>query len=305
MRWRVKGVMQKVLGMLPGGEALHFQLQRRLGGLRDLRREYAMKLDDWQGMVEQLHANGHPVAGATLVEIGSGWYPTLPLALHLAGARQVHTCDLNRLLKPDLMRECVRLLGEDLPRIARVAEVPLEEVQARYAALRRDADTPDAMTAGAVCYHAPCDVTVLPLPDGSVDVVFSNSVLEHVPPDALPSLHAGARRLLRPGGAAFHSVNCGDHYAYVDASIHQLHYLQFTDEQWAFWNNRFLYQNRLRAHEIVEGARAAGLTVVHDTSHTRAARLAQLQAMTVAPQFAGIAPEQLSITTVDFIARAP
>lgn len=305
MHWRVKGVMQKVLGALPGGEALHFQLQRRLGGLRDLRREFAMKIDDWQGMVEQLHAHHHPIVGATLVEIGSGWYPTLPLALHLAGARAVHTCDLNRLLKPDLMRDCARLLGDELPRIARVAGVPLEEVQARFAALRLDADTPEAMTGGAVRYHAPCDVAALPLPDGSVDVVFSNSVLEHVPPEALPSLHAGARRLLRSGGAAFHSVNCGDHYAYVDHTIHQLNYLQFSDAQWAFWNNRFLYQNRLRAHELVAGARLAGLQVVHDTSHARPARLAQLQAMTVAPQFAGIAPEQLCITTVDFIARAP
>lgn len=305
MRWRLKGVIQKVLGALPGGEALHFQFQRRLGGLRDLRREYAMKLDDWQGMVEQLHAHGHPIVGATLVEIGSGWYPTLPLALHLAGAHHVHTCDLNRLLKPDLMRACVALLGADLPRIARVAGVPLEDVQARYAALRRDADTPEAMTGGAVHYHAPCDVAALPLADGSVDIVFSNSVLEHVPPQALPSLHGGARRLLRPGGAAFHSVNCGDHYAYVDPTLHQLHYLRYSDAEWAFWNNRFLYQNRLRAHELVDGARAAGLQVVHDTSQPRPARLAQLQAMTVAPQFAGIPPEQLCITTVDFIARAP
>ena len=35
MDWRVKGIIQKVLGALPGGHALHFHLQRRFGGLRD------------------------------------------------------------------------------------------------------------------------------------------------------------------------------------------------------------------------------------------------------------------------------
>ena len=76
-----------------------------------------------------------------------------------------------------------------------------------------------------------------------------------VPPDAIERLHRGSLRLLRPGGWIFHSVNCGDHYAYADPKVHQLNYLQFTDRQWAFWNNRFLYQNRLRAHQLVGAAR--------------------------------------------------
>ena len=84
-----------------------------------------------------------------------------------------------------------------------------------------------------------------------------------------------------------------------------MHYLRYDDRRWAFWNNRFLYQNRLRAHELVEGARAAGFAITLDTAHARPERLAQLRAMTVAPQFAHIPPERLCITTVDFIGRAP
>ena len=39
MHWRIKGVLQKILGGLPYGEALHYGLQRRLGGMRNPRRE--------------------------------------------------------------------------------------------------------------------------------------------------------------------------------------------------------------------------------------------------------------------------
>jgi hypothetical protein len=89
-------VLQKVLGHLPGGERAHYLLQRRFGGLRDFRREFDIKMDDWRLMAGHLQAAGRPIAGARLFEIGSGWYPTFPFACYLGGARQVITVDLNR-----------------------------------------------------------------------------------------------------------------------------------------------------------------------------------------------------------------
>ncbi len=308
MHWKLKGLLQKTLGVLPAGEALHYRLQRHLGGMRNPRREIGLKIDDWEGMVKQLHGVGARIPGARLMEIGSGWYPALPLACHLVGAARVHTVDLNRLLKPDLMRLCIAMLGEQLPRLASTCEVELADVEARYARLREAAnrsDDPGTISDGVIDYRAPADAAASGLPDGSIDIVFSNSVLEHVPPDAIARIHRATRSLVRPGGWVFHSVNCGDHYAYADPGIHQLNYLQFSDAQWAFWNNRFLYQNRLRAHQLVDGARDAGFDIVLDTSHARPQRLQQLQAMAIAEQFRHIAPEKLCITTVDFIGRNP
>ena len=294
---------------MPGGKRLHYGLQRRFGGLRDPRREIGLKIDDWESMIRQLHTAGFDIRGARLLEIGTGWYPTLPLVCHLAGASRVHTCDLQRLLKPDLMRLCIDELQRHLARIAAVCGTPLPEVASRYERMRAAAagsDDLSVITEGTVDYHAPADAAEdRRLEDASIDAVFSNSVLEHVPPDAIARIHRASLRLLRPGGWAFHSVNCGDHYAYVDPGIHQLHYLRFTGSEWAFWNNRFLYQNRLRAYQFVEGARDAGFQIVLDSSHARPQRLAQLQAMSVAAEFAHIPPERLCVTTVDFIGRKP
>ena len=216
MDWRVKGIIQKVLGALPGGHALHFHLQRRFGGLRDFDGELASKVDDWEIMVGHLRDAGIVLPGVRAFEIGTGWYPTFPFACYLAGAARVTTYDLNPHLRMDLTLQCADILGGFLPRIATAAGVPLAEVEKRHRALverlRTGADLGVA-TGGVVDYRAPADATRSLLPDGDVDVVFSNSVLEHVPPEVIDAMYAESMRVLSPRGVMFHSVNCGDHYA--------------------------------------------------------------------------------------------
>jgi len=50
------------------------------------------------------------------------------------------------------------------------------------------------------------DGAALPLPDRSVDVVFSEQVLEHVAPAVIDAYYAEEGRVLRPGGLAYHLV---------------------------------------------------------------------------------------------------
>ena len=51
-----------------------------------------------------------------------------------------------------------------------------------------------------------CDSQTLPLADESIDVAFSQQVLEHVYPDALHAFYSEERRVLKPGGVAMHSI---------------------------------------------------------------------------------------------------
>ncbi|WP_109124939.1 methyltransferase domain-containing protein [Dyella sp. C11] len=306
MHWRAKGVLQKVLGHVPGGEQAHYQLQRRFGGLRGFTREFDIKMDDWRLMAGHLREAGLPMAGARLFEIGSGWYPTFPFACYLGGARQVITVDLNRHIKIDLVRNCAESLARHTALIAEASGVPEEDVRRRQQQLaERLARGDDVMAAtdGVVIYEAPADASRTTLAAQELDCVFSNSVLEHVIPEAVDGIFREAMRILVPGGIMFHSVNCGDHYAYVDRKINQLNYLKYSDREWQRWDNAFLYQNRMRAYEFVDRAQAIGFDIVLNTECAREGRLAQLAAMHVHPQFAHIPPERLCVTSIDFIGR--
>lgn len=308
MHWRIKGTVQKVLGYLPAGHALHFHLQQRFGGLHHFSQELESKIEDWTIMTGHLRDAGVPLVGLRGFEIGTGWYPTFPLACYLAGARRVITCDLNPHLRGDLLRRCVIELEAFLPRIAQAGGADAGHVRERYARLRdrvMAGQTLEVATDGVVDYRAPADATRTGLQEADVDVVFSNSVLEHVPPEVITAMYREAMRILSPGGVMFHSVNCGDHYAYVDRDIHQLNYLRYSDRQWNRWNNAFLYQNRLRAHRFVDEARDLGFDIVLDTTAVLPERLQQLASVPVHPQFAGIPADKLCVTTVDFIGRKP
>ncbi|MBP3985866.1 methyltransferase domain-containing protein [Pseudoxanthomonas helianthi] len=308
MHWRIKGTLQKALGYLPGGDALHFQLQRRFGGLRDFSGELASKIDDWTIMAGHLRNAGREFAGMRGFEIGTGWYPTFPFACYLAGAARITTYDLNPHLRADLTRACVETLERFLPVIAEAGGANPEAVRQRYDALRERilaGDDLETASSGVIHYRAPADATKTTLGEGEVDVVFSNSVLEHVPAEVIEAMYRESMRILAPGGIMFHSVNCGDHYAYVDRKLHQLHYLRYSDRQWQRWNNAFLYQNRLRARYFVDEARALGFRIELNTATARPERLRQLASTPVHAQFAGIPPEELCITSVDFIARKP
>ena len=306
MDWRVKGAIQKALGYVPGGDRIHYMLQRYAGGMRDFGRECDIKVDDWRLMMGHMRAANLEVQGAAMVEIGTGWYPTFPFCLYLAGAGHVYTFDLNRLLKDEMVHLLADRLAAHVALIAKESGRPEDEVKAEQvtltSAITAGASLANA-TGGIVDYRAPADASQTSLLADSIDVVFSNSVLEHVPRPVIEACFAEAKRVLKPGGIMVHSVNCGDHYAYTDRSIHQLHYLQFSDDDWAKWNNEFLYQNRLRAIDFIDMARHAGFTIEVDTSRASAERLAQLDSIIVHPRFAHYTREQLAITSVDFVAR--
>jgi SAM-dependent methyltransferase len=307
--WRLKGAIQKALGFVPGGRRIHYALKRRGGGLADFGRECDIKIEDWKGMMAHLRTCGVAVPGAIIVEIGAGLFPTLPMCLYLAGAERVYALDHERSIERELVEDLGDRLMNHLALIADVTRRPEHEVTAQQramvTALRRGASLAVA-TANVIDYRAPADATATALPAGTIDIVFSNSVLEHMPPPVIEATFAEARRILKPGGVMFHSVNCGDHYAYVDPAIDQLHYLQYSDAEWERWNNAFLYQNRLRAKEFTRMARAAGFVIDLDGSRPHPKRLAQLAKLPVHPQFsASYTPEELAITSLDFVARKP
>lgn len=304
MNWRIKGIVQKALSATPGGGRLNDLLQRTAGGLREVEASIDSKIvDDWIVLAGQLRELDVRIPGAVLVEVGTGWMPVLPLCFSVAGARVCHTFDTTRHLDARLTARAIARLKVHLPRIALAAGIGVDEVQARYEQVAAAPGLSAALRRAGVCYHAPADAAQTGLADGSVEVVFSNSVLEHVPGDGIAAILRESARVLRPDGVSLHSVNCGDHYAYFDSSITPINYLKYSTRQWQRWNNRLLYQNRLRPADFLQLAEEAGLQVALSRFTPRERLLKMLPALGVADEFSDYAPDQLCATSIAFAGR--
>lgn len=303
MNWRIKGVLQKLLSVAPGGVRINDLLQQTVGGLRNFESNVATKVSDWAILADHMTQLGMPLQGRRYLEIGTGWFPTLPVCFSLGGAEHCATFDLVHHLNPRLTTRMLTLLSSHLPAIADAAVQPRAAVEAAYTDLIGANSVPALLERARIDYHAPADAAATPLPPESVDVVFSNSVLEHVPPAVIRRLMEESRRILRPGGLSIHSANCGDHYAYFDSSITPINYLTYSERAWRFWDNRLLYQNRLRPIDFLDMAEQAGLEVVRAIYRPRPELFDALPRLAIAPEFQSYKPEQLCCTSVDFVAR--
>lgn len=286
----------RTMARMPGGFAVYQFLQRRIGPLAhwSFIRE---RLEAQATMAAAWQRHGSSCDGIRTVEIGTGWVPILPFGWWLCGAARCDTFDLNPYLEPSIFK---RVLAQIVDRRHEVARI-YAAIQPPERTLERLHNLPDSF---GIEYHAPADAASTPLPDASVDLHYSNSVFEHLPPDVVPHLLAEGARVLKPGGLTMHLIDPSDHFAHFDATISRVHFLQFDERTWqSIAGNRFAYHNRRREPEWRALLRADGIETVELSSIVDAPSRDALASMTLDPRFARYTADELAAERIFWIGR--
>jgi SAM-dependent methyltransferase len=303
MRWLAKAALQRALGAIPQGERLNYVFQRHVLhsfplGDAAYRQKFTRAVNHLAAYEE--HGPGLPVADATFFEFGAGWDLAIPLSYALLGVTRQVVIDIRPSARIELVNETIAALGRLQPELERTTGRTV-----------RDAGGPVASIAEleprfGIHYLAPCDARGTGLAPGIVDFVSSTDVCEHIPAADLARVFAECRRLLRPGGAFSCRIDLQDHYSYFDRSVSRYNFLRFSDRKWALANSPLHYQNRLRASDYLRLVRGAGLELVAENpSGPSDEGRAELQKLPLAKQFRGYSAEDLGVTILSFVARAP
>ncbi len=226
-------------------------LQRQFGSLRRVP-DPSRLLRECSILVSDLKTAGHEVAGARVMEVGTGRRIDIPLGFYLAGAASVITVDLNRYLRPELVMGSIRAMKERSKDILSLFESTSsrEEVEARFERLIACRSLKDVFSATNISYLAPADAQHIIMASDSIDIHTSYTVFEHIPQSVLVGILKEASRLLGKRGVALHHVDLSDHYAHDDSSISFINFLQYPQSEWdRLAGNRFAYHNRLRADD--------------------------------------------------------
>jgi hypothetical protein len=309
MRWTTKARIQRLLSTAPGGQRVYYTGQRWYGNFR--RFSVASKVSQGVACLDHLHSLGENIDGWRSVEIGTGWTPIIPLVFWANGQAECNTFDIAPLLKHKLVIETVAQLAATphaaVPKTATPAmrQVAIERIRALNNSIRIRASVAYVLHSCGIRYHPGTDAASTRLPDGSADLVFSNVVLEHVPAEDIDRIFAEAYRVLRPNGYMAHLIDPSDHFSHGDPAISPVNFLRFSEPQFARYNSRFLFQNRLRAsawRDLIERNRFI-IRVWDTTINDRA--LERLPALPLDPAFAGLAPQDLCTTAIWVVAQRP
>ena len=134
------------------------------------------------------------------------------------------------------------------------------------------------------------------LNSSSIDLVVSNSVLEHI--EDLNELIKEMYRITKPGGFGAHGVDFRDHRIYFDTNIHPLESLKFDSAEPIVFGI-----NRLRPHEIETIFKANGFEVLDTTWRDKEIELDQTFINTLCKPWADMSPKDLACLWVIFLVR--
>ncbi len=302
-KWHLKAVIQKTISWLPYSQSVNFFFQKYVTKGVQLSDDYftdrlqhaAHHIDGYMTYIRKKEIN-HKMAHT--LEIGTGWYPVVPVAMYLCGATQINTLDISSLMtRPNLITTLKKYQQYADQNLLTPYINPLPERLAKLSELLLESPllTLEQLLNRLQIRYLVADARQLPLPDGSIDLIHSNNTFEHIYPNLLLPILKELKRVARPISALqSHAIDMSDHFAHLDNTITIYNFLQFTNRQWAWIDNDIQPQSRLRYSDYLKLFDQAQLSVVDSTY--RPGDIAQVKALRLAAPYDSYNTQDLAIS---------
>ncbi len=249
--WLIKSAIHRTISWLPCSHEWNYFLQKKLSrSLEPSSGSFTHMAEDSAKFLDYFAEHSTLADGRfTAFELGTGWFPTVPIALFLCGAEQVWTADISPLLKIENVRHVLKFYQEEgasghlaklLPRLRP------ERMKHIGEALDSAETDPVKLLATLNIGVLVLDARTTGLKAESVDLVISDSVLVHVPQVILYSIFEEFRRIISPQGVMVHWMGLWDTYARFDQRLTRFNMLRYSEKSWRIYNSPMEHQNRMR-----------------------------------------------------------
>ncbi len=264
--WRVKVGIQNLVGLIPGrmGFALNERLTRFIRGSiveRDEPTPRILKgLNNFKVIREK---TGFDFAGKTILEYGTGWHGIDLLLLHLLGVDKIYTLDHYQYLELENMMVEIPYFDapEVLDKVKAIGDPAT--VDRRWEAFKTASE--EFTGVAQLLEHLNIEYFIaksclshhLPIEKKSIDMFYSESILQRIPEkDLISGLQHISEHLLKPEAIIFHKTDQNDinlQHNRNNPDGARLHYLQYSDFVFKnFISGRFNSQNRLRESDFID-----------------------------------------------------
>jgi hypothetical protein len=265
--WLLKAAAQGGLSLLPKSHLWNHLVQKHVTRSLDLHHEwFDVKLMQSRRHIEYyLAARPDRRPPRFVFELGTGWYPVLPLALYVCGASRIWTVDNMPWLRAEAVRATIRLFVEYAGNGRLLHTLPWARRE-RVTELRRILEAPPLRSASGMLNRLGIwpwtgDARNTSLRASSVDFLVSIAVLEYIPEDVLGGIFAEFGRIASRDAVMSHYISMSDDYALFDRSITPFNFLKYSRSRWRLFSNLLHHQNQLRLSDYQRIHGAAGFSI--------------------------------------------
>lgn len=254
MKWILKVIIQKIISWLPNSQKVNFFFQKYITKGVHLSDQYFS--DKYTSAVDHLYyfQKHGKTDSFHVLELGSGWYPVVPIALFLAGSDSVLSFDISPLMnKKGILESIQKYL--DWHKDGKLEDLKPYLKEDRLSALKLLNDeslSQDELLKGLGLSLKVKDARNTGEPSNSFDLICSNNTFEHIYPNILKPIVAEFQKLLKTGGIMSHFIDMSDHFAHLDSSITIYNFLKYSKSCWGRIDNSVQPQNRWRFKDYLD-----------------------------------------------------
>ena len=304
--WLIKVFVQRCIGTLPNSFYWNALLQDHVTHSVRLSDEL---FDDGLQVCKQCFERLRVLRpgaqnGFSAFDLGTGWYPVIPIGLFLCGARDMWTWDIAEYVTRDRLqltigrffdrRKMVQEYLSSEPERFRLLEELIRRCQVAEGSAVRELLEPLGI------HYRIGNAAKTGLPAESVNLIVSNGVLEYIAPELLADMLKEFRRIAAPNSLMSHTIDLADQYATFDAGITQFNFLRFSDGLWRWLNNPLIPLNRLRINDYRAAFARNGFEIVDEQN--RLGDRSALQRTTLAERFRSYSMDDLIVVHTRLLA---
>ena len=106
--WILKAAIQKTISFLPFRHNINFFFQKYITkGVRLTDALFSSKLHHCQQHFTAHTVHGNKKPSFASLEIGTGWFPIVPIGLYLCGAEKIYSADIKSVLNKERLMETI------------------------------------------------------------------------------------------------------------------------------------------------------------------------------------------------------
>lgn len=305
-KWILKAIVQKSISLLPYKNKINYLFQKHI--------TKGVVLTDDLFEDRLIHAASHinyflnhsgKKSGFTSLELGTGWYPIVPISMYLCGAESICSIDIENLSSVKKQKESIlkfkewadnNKIKEYLPNINHERLFALTEL----AAIEDENEFSKRWKLSGFNFMVQ-DACHLSYDDASIDLIHSNNTLEHIYPDILDAIFKEFNRILKSDGMMSHFIDMSDHFAHLDKSITIYNYLQYSERMWKLIDNTIQPQNRWRINDYRKLYNENSFTIAEESN--RPGNEEEVKNINIKPPFNQYATKDIAISHTHIFAK--